>query len=83
MDCIATPPHQPCNAFFASCAVSPCGAGFFCIALQPCNAFRALSGVPEPRVNPLPNSFILSQRVLPDWQEAQDHGEARIDLSYY
>src|SRR5262245_5877236 len=33
------PPHQPCNPFFASCAVSPCRGGFFCIALHPCDPF--------------------------------------------
>src|SRR5262249_976711 len=43
MDCIATPPHQPCNAFFASCSVSRCAGGFFCIALHPCNPVPGVS----------------------------------------
>jgi len=69
MDCIATPPYQPCNPFFASCAVTPYWHGFFCIALHP---FYPLSHDFDWQVPPSSSACQPVHSVhmpLPVWQE--------------
>src|SRR5262245_17383459 len=68
MDCIATPPHQPCNPFFDRCAVSPYASGFICIALHPCNRFLVLSPALQDAAlpgEPVPGTGSRTRNVVP------------------